>query len=177
MSIEHHSIKPFLLDAILGWCGANKITPILVVRPHPDWMLPDHLLVSAQKANLAFNIGPKAVMEKQITTQHISFTTFFRHLPQPEKIILPVGAWVAVRVQETTHHFDLSFPEHLSKTPQDMWPQGINLNAGTGGAGLSIRSDMNTGEGVQVAGAGGRHLEDHKPRLRLVRSDGNPIED
>ena len=124
-----HSIKPFLLDAIMGWCAVNKLTPILIAGYHIDRVVPDHL--EHNEGNLAFNISQKAVIEKQITTQQITFTTYFTKHPHPAQIVLPTESWVAVRVKETGHHFDLSFAENTlaqDNTYDHIWPLGILLH-------------------------------------------------
>ena len=81
---------------------------------------------------LAFNVGDKAVVDKVITTNHITFTTYFKKTPQSSRIVLPIASWIVVRIKETGQQFDLSFPEQLSSQPlnnlaQNIWPQGISL--------------------------------------------------
>ena len=172
---ETHSLKPFLLDAIMGWCAVNKLTPILVIRQMDECVLPVHLMdrksskTGGFKDHLAFNVGQKAVLEKQITTHGISFTTFFKEHLHPERIVLPMECWVAVRVQETGHQFDLSFVELLQGQDKGMgvWPDGIGLVP------AGMHSQRNPPASPHQVGSS---VTAPLPSIRLVRVDGKAVE-
>lgn len=122
---EQYSLKPFLLDAILGWCQVNQLTPILVTMNHPGRVLPEHLKGCPDE--LSFNVSPKAVFDKVISTDGLVFSTYFRHCAMPQRISLPAASWRAVRVKETNQYFDLAFPEQFLQNFVH-WPLGVHLS-------------------------------------------------
>ena len=114
-----HSMKPFLLDALLSWAKACGYTPILVVTQHPDNTLPPNLQEYDQ---VAFNVGDKAVMHRKITTQGIGFSTFLLHNTHLNEVFLSLKGWKVLRIKETGEVFDLRFEEQIS--------QQVNANNG-----------------------------------------------
>ena len=123
------SVKPFLLDGLITWCINSNLTPILTVAPHPNRVLPDHLGVDV--GELSFNVGRKAVTERRITSDDISFITFFRNSPHPARLVLPQEAWIRLRVKETGQTFSLSFTEATERRDDGVgvvWPEGIALH-------------------------------------------------
>ena len=119
-----HSLKPYLLDGFLGWCAANRLTPVLIVVPDENRVVPDHVKDSV--GDLAFNVSSKAVVEKTITTEGIEFVTYFKNKSNPERVFLPISCWKGVRIKETMQQMDLSFPETLEHQ-FIRWPEGISL--------------------------------------------------
>lgn len=126
---DMHSIKPFLLDSILSWCGIHGYNPILVSSAHPHRQLP-HCLIDVANNLLAFKVGDKSVHNRVITTEHVTFKTYFQGSVALEDVLLPVECWVSVRIKEAPYVFDLSFTENLSapiENRDSIWPMGIPL--------------------------------------------------
>lgn len=126
---DMHSIKPFLLDSILSWCGVHGYNAILVASAHPHRQLP-HCLNDVSNNLLAFKVGDKSVHNRVITTEHITFKTYFQASISLEDVLLPVDCWVSVRIKEAPYVFDLSFTENLSapiEHRESIWPMGIPL--------------------------------------------------
>lgn len=119
-----HSIKPFLLQSILAWAETNRWTVLLIVKPHPNHQVPDEII---QVSRAVFNVGQKAVEQREITHTSISFLAHMNAQTHLTPIDLAVEGWVGVKIKENNVTFDLSFEEH----PHDLfnaWPNGILLS-------------------------------------------------
>lgn len=125
-----YSLKPFLLDTLLEWCAANRLTPILLTASHPERRVPPR--IAHIRGLLAFNMAPQSIADRDLTTEGVSFLTRFSGQAAPERVALPVACWMSLRVRETGHVFALNFAEQLtgsnvSATPEHMWPDGVEL--------------------------------------------------
>lgn len=164
-----HSLKPFLLDAILTWSSMHGFTPILVTSAHKDRHLPECLHPMINNP-LAFKLSDKAISERSITTDCITFNTPFPQSQKWETVALPTECWISLRIVEVGHVFDFSFPEHiLSQYNKDLgvWPLGVFGNK----ASFSINGPE------EKSATPSPILRDCKrrPALSLVWSDGNPV--
>lgn len=137
------SLKPFLLKGILDWCAGMKLTPILMVAPHPDRQLPAR--IAHFPDFLAFNMSPRSIGDLVITSNALQFVTRLAGSETIERVSLPIGCWHSVRVRETDHRFSLFFPETLLTAHPAMigdttggpaassqekiawWPNGVDL--------------------------------------------------
>lgn len=168
VGFDVYSIKPFLLDSVLAWCAAHSFTPILISTPHAGRTLPDYL--HEQMGSLAFNVGARAITDKQITTQHMAFYTYFKDSPLPQYIVLPVESWASVRVKETGQTFDLSFVEHLdadTNMGEGVWPAGIVLHRHPHPINSGVGEEKGYVRPVKIAGK-----KPERPSLSLVWNDG-----
>ena len=120
-----HSLKPYLLDGLLSWCAANRLTPVLAVNPDPNRLVPEH--AKEKEGGMAFNVSSKAVLEKNISTEGLTFVTYFKNKNDPERVFLPISCWKHIRIKETNQQFDLSFQESLEHQFL-RWPNGISLS-------------------------------------------------
>lgn len=122
-----YSIKPFFLDSILSWCVAQGKTPILIIKNLPKISIPKSL---SHLEKMAFNIGFKAITDKVITTDHLSFYAFFPQMNEPQYISLPIETWIGIRIKETNDFFNFDFHENLlqQKQTHQIWPNGFDFN-------------------------------------------------
>lgn len=125
------SIKPHLLRAWLGWCSANRLTPLLVVQPLPYVGLPATVLANATNRQppqpLVFNLNSQSAVNLGFTAQAIFFTTLFPGQRSPSTVEIPCANWQSLRIPEIGQKVDLGFIERLpgSKRPDAMpWPEG-----------------------------------------------------
>lgn len=92
------SIKPHLLRAWLGWCVANRLTPLLVTQPMPYVGLPATVLANAANQKpaqpLVFNLHHQSAANLGFTGKSIFFTTCFlgKGRPVPWKFPAKTGA-------------------------------------------------------------------------------------
>lgn len=131
-SADLTSVKPHLLRAWLGWCAANRLTPLLVVQPLPYVGLPATVLANAASQQpaqaLVFNLHHQSAANLGFTGKSIFFTTLFPGQRQPSTVEIPCQNWRGLRISELGQRLDLSFPEHLGgeKRPDSQaWPQGV----------------------------------------------------
>ena len=172
-----HSLKPFLLDAILTWSTMHGFTPILVTSSHKDRQLPPCLQPMANNP-LAFKLSDKAISERCITTDCITFNTPFPQSTKWEAVSLPAECWMSLRIVEIGHIFDFAFPEHiLAQHNKDhgVWPLGVFSHKSS----FSVNGPE---EKVSSSSLLGHHAEHpvlreckRRPALSLVWSDGNPV--
>jgi len=138
------SIKPHLLRGWLGWCAANKLTPLLVVEALPYVGLPATVLAAAsQKPGhpLVFSLSNQVAAKVGFTSQSIHFTTLFPGHRQISTVEIPTTGWRALRVAETNWRVDLSFDERLDGTRR---PDAMPWPTGTGGLVLPMNETTTT---------------------------------
>ena len=157
MTHQAHSLKPFLLDALLSWSAANHTTPLLIVMRNPLHILPDGL---PQEKKMLFNLSARSISGRMISTQGICFDTHLWDEPQKsQKVFLALEGWVGLKIKETGQIFSLSFTEILEK-PFDVWPEGIVLSYPKDQSDRKSAQSDNTGDEENSAF--------QRPRLRLV---------
>lgn len=126
------SMKPHLLRAWLGWCAANRLTPLLVTQPLPYVGLPATVLAHAANQQpaqpLVFNLHHQSAANLGFTGKSIFFTTLFPGQRQASTVEIPCQNWRSLRIPELGQRIDLSFPEQLvgeKRADSQAWPQGV----------------------------------------------------
>lgn len=101
----------------------QHLTAILVVRQHPKNDLPDGM---EQYPEFSFIMTEQAIDQRSISTDGIRFQTFLKHEPNKVDVFLPSGAWMYLKIKETSQRFDLSFEEDFHHP--NSFPEGIHLH-------------------------------------------------
>ena len=125
------SIKPHMLRAWLGWCAANKLTPLLSAEPLPYIGLPATVLAQSAAQHpgqpLVFNLSQHTAANLGFTGQAILFTTLFPGQRQASSVEIPAIHWKVLRIPELGQRINLAFPEQLlasKRTDANPWPMG-----------------------------------------------------